>query len=104
MQKATTLTLVLLDAAGGDYRLHPGSPCVDARTNLASTITADIVGLQRPMDGNGDRQIVLKSELTRRVSVILSSWVVRLTRYSASLTAGPEWSATSGWRQAHPGS
>jgi hypothetical protein len=37
-----------------DLRLQPNSPCIDAGTNLTGLITSDILGLPRPMDGNGD--------------------------------------------------
>ena len=43
-----------VNAAAGDFRLRPDSPCIDAGTNLASIITTDILGLPRPMDGNND--------------------------------------------------
>ena len=43
-----------LDAAAGDFRLRPDSPCVDAGTNLTELLTTDILGLPRPLDGNGD--------------------------------------------------
>jgi len=43
-----------LDAAGGDFRLRPDSPCIDAGTNLTEFISTDILGLPRPLDGNGD--------------------------------------------------
>jgi len=37
-----------------DLRLQPNSPCIDAGTNLAGLIATDLLGLPRPMDGNGD--------------------------------------------------
>lgn len=43
-----------VNAAAGDYRLLPNSPCIDAGTNLSGLITTDLLGLPRPMDGNGD--------------------------------------------------
>jgi hypothetical protein len=43
-----------VDAAAGDFRLRPDSPCLDAGTNLTDLITTDILGLPRPLDGNGD--------------------------------------------------
>jgi hypothetical protein len=43
-----------VDAANGDFRLRPDSPCVDAGTNLIEFLTTDILGLPRPLDGNGD--------------------------------------------------
>ena len=43
-----------VDAAAGNYRLRPDSPCIDAGTNLSTIITTDIAGLPRPLDGNGD--------------------------------------------------
>ena len=39
---------------GGDFRLRPGSPCIDIGTNLTELITTDILGLPRPLDGDGD--------------------------------------------------
>jgi PKD repeat protein len=43
-----------VDAAAGDFRLRPDSPCIDAGTNLTEFITTDMLGLPRPLDGNGD--------------------------------------------------
>jgi hypothetical protein len=43
-----------VDAAAGGFRLRPDSPCIDAGTNVTDTITTDILGLPRPLDGNGD--------------------------------------------------
>jgi hypothetical protein len=43
-----------VNAAAGDFRLRPDSPCIDAGTNLAGLVSTDILGLPRPMDGNGD--------------------------------------------------
>ena len=45
---------LFVDYAAGDYRLRPDSPCIDAGTNLTGLISTDILGLPRPMDGNGD--------------------------------------------------
>jgi hypothetical protein len=42
------------DAAAGDFRLRPDSPCIDTGTNLTELLTTDILGLPRPLDGNGD--------------------------------------------------
>ena len=39
--------------SAGNYQLMPGSPCIDAGTNLAA-IGADINGNPRPLDGDGD--------------------------------------------------
>ena len=43
-------------SAGGDFRLQPGSPCVDAgdTSALPSQLTTDIYGNPRQADGNGD--------------------------------------------------
>jgi len=43
-----------VNAAAGDFRLRPDSPCIDAGTNLVDLITTDIEGHPRPLDGNGD--------------------------------------------------
>jgi len=45
---------LFVDAAHSDFRLRPGSPCIDTGTNLTGIITTDITGLPRPMDGNYD--------------------------------------------------
>ncbi len=37
-----------------DLRLQPNSPCIDAGTNLTGLIATDLLGLPRPMDGDGD--------------------------------------------------
>jgi len=42
-----------VNAAGGDFRLRYGSPCIDAGALEAST-ASDLAGLPRPLDGNGD--------------------------------------------------
>ena len=43
-----------VNAAAGDFRLRPDSPCIDAGTNLTDIISTDLPGLPRIMDGNGD--------------------------------------------------
>jgi hypothetical protein len=43
-----------VNAAAGDFRLRPDSPCIDAGTNLAKLSSTDILGLPRPLDGNGE--------------------------------------------------
>ncbi|NLH75227.1 MAG: PKD domain-containing protein [Verrucomicrobia bacterium] len=43
-----------VNAAAGDFRLLPDSPCIDAGMNLTDIVSTDIVGLPRPLDGNGD--------------------------------------------------
>jgi len=44
---------VFTDAANLNYRLSPGSPCIDAGTNTVGMIT-DLVWTNRPIDGNDD--------------------------------------------------
>ena len=44
----------LVNAAGGDFRLRPDSPWIDAGTNLTALSSTDLLGLPRIMDGNGD--------------------------------------------------
>lgn len=43
-----------VDAAAGDFRLRPDSPCIDAGADLAGFLTTDILGLPRPLDGDRD--------------------------------------------------
>ena len=43
-----------VNAAAGDFRLRPESPCLDAGTNLIDLVTTDLLGVLRPLDGNGD--------------------------------------------------
>lgn len=42
-----------MNATSGDYHLAAGSPCIDAGTNIV-TVTNDLDGIPRPLDGNGD--------------------------------------------------
>lgn len=42
------------NAAAGDYRLSPGSACIDAGADLSDRLSADLNGVPRPMDGNRD--------------------------------------------------
>lgn len=37
----------------GDYRLLPGSPCIDSGTDLSGIIVTDLDGVARPKDGDG---------------------------------------------------
>jgi hypothetical protein len=43
-----------VDAASGDFRLRPNSPCIDVGTHLTEPATTDLLDLPRPLDGNGD--------------------------------------------------
>ncbi len=43
-----------VNAAAGDFRLRPDSPCIDTGTNLVDLIATDILGVPRPLDGDGD--------------------------------------------------
>jgi hypothetical protein len=45
---------LFVNAAAGDFRLRPDSPCIDAGTNLSSLFQTDIEGQFRPQDGNKD--------------------------------------------------
>lgn len=46
---------MFMNLASGDFRLHFGSPCIDAGTNLSGLISNDIAGNPRPLDGKGNR-------------------------------------------------
>ncbi|MBU1908884.1 MAG: hypothetical protein KJ726_02425, partial [Verrucomicrobia bacterium] len=41
-----------LDLANANYRLSPGSPCIDRGAN--TNLSADLDGIARPLDGNND--------------------------------------------------
>ncbi len=43
-----------VNVAAGDFRLRPDSPCIDAGTDLVDLIATDILGVLRPLDGDGD--------------------------------------------------
>ncbi len=43
-----------IDPAGGNYRLHPNSPVIDAGTNSAVTVTTDLDGRPRIVNGTVD--------------------------------------------------
>jgi bifunctional DNA-binding transcriptional regulator/antitoxin component of YhaV-PrlF toxin-antitoxin module len=47
-----------VDRAGGDFRLLPGSPCIDAGRYPAA-VAADLARVPCPLDGNGDGVPVL---------------------------------------------
>jgi hypothetical protein len=52
--------LLFVEAAGGDFHLAPGSPCIDAGTNepAGGLPSTDIEGRPRCLDGDGDRLAV----------------------------------------------
>lgn len=45
---------VTLRSVNGDFRLRPDSPCIDAGTDRTELLATDILGLPRPLDGDGD--------------------------------------------------
>jgi len=45
---------MFVDPHRGDYRLRPGSPCIDAGIDLGAIFSSDFNGLRRPLDGNRD--------------------------------------------------
>jgi hypothetical protein len=48
---------LFVNAAGGDFRLQPGSPGIDAGMDLSASVGSDLAGLRRPLDGNRDRVV-----------------------------------------------
>jgi hypothetical protein len=44
---------LFVNAANDDYHLQAGSPCIDA-ANLSNSLSVDLDGVPRPLDGNGD--------------------------------------------------
>ncbi len=43
-----------VNVAAGNYRLRPGSPCIDAGADLSAILARDLDGNPRPLDGNRD--------------------------------------------------
>ncbi len=50
-----TTTPQFVDAASGNYRLEPSSPCVDSGNNTYAIMALDLDGFQRIADGTVDR-------------------------------------------------
>ena len=66
-----------VDAAGGDYHLQAGSPCIDAGTNdpVGGLPMADIEGAPRPVDGDGNPESWTGSLATADMGVYESAEV-----------------------------
>lgn len=47
-----TNTPMFINRAEGDYRLKYGSVCIDSGTNLSESVTNDLYGTTRPLDGD----------------------------------------------------
>jgi len=61
------------DAAGGDYHLQSGSPCIDMGTNIGAPLT-DYEGDPRPIDGDGDTVATADMGADEYVPTSVAAW------------------------------